>query len=163
MMLSSWRPCGGGAWAPGDVVWNAFIEAESTADGDGGRDGGLCGRIEGMRRSPRRWPQSRSLVEHGLEIVGRLLPAVSLRGGEGTIFGIVIGSAIMRVIDNGINMFQLPYLDKDGINRIWRLNPNWTFVIIGTVILVAVVLDQIVHIVQTRQRIRGAGKAAQPG
>ena len=48
----------------------------------------------------------------------------------------------------------MPYVDHEGINRIWRLNPNWTFVIIGAVILVAVVLDQVVHIVQTKRRIR---------
>jgi ribose transport system permease protein len=66
----------------------------------------------------------------------------------------------MRVIDNGINMFQMYYVDDDGINRIWRLNPNWTFVIIGTVILVAVVLDQVVHIVQAKRRIRRASALA---
>jgi ribose transport system permease protein len=63
----------------------------------------------------------------------------------------------MRVIDNGINMFQMPYVDDDGVARIWRLNPNWTFVIIGAVILVAVILDQVVHIVQAKRRVRRAG------
>jgi ribose transport system permease protein len=67
---------------------------------------------------------------------------------------------MMRVIDNGINMFQLPYRDVEGINRIWRLNPNWTFVIIGGVILVAVILDQVVHIVNDKRRIRRAAAAA---
>lgn len=96
-------------------------------------------------------------------IAAAVLGGCSLRGGEGTVLGIVIGSAIMRVIDNGINMFQLPYVDHEGINRIWRLDQNWTFVIIGAVILVAVVLDQVVHIVQTRRRIRTAGKALEAG
>jgi ribose transport system permease protein len=96
-------------------------------------------------------------------IAAAVLGGCSLRGGEGTVLGIVIGSAIMRVIDNGINMFQLPYVDHEGINRIWRLDQNWTFVIIGAVILVAVVLDQVVHIVQTRRRIRAAGKALEAG
>ena len=31
---------------------------------------------------------------------------------QGTVLGIVIGSAIMRVIDNGINMFQIPYVRR---------------------------------------------------
>ena len=66
----------------------------------------------------------------------------------------------MRVIDNGINMFQLPYLDHEGIRRIWRLDPNWTFIIIGAVILIAVILDQVVHLVQAKRRIRGAGALA---
>jgi ribose transport system permease protein len=94
-------------------------------------------------------------------IAAAVLGGCSLRGGEGTILGIVIGSAMMRVIDNGINMFQLPYVDEDGISRIWRLNPNWTFVIIGGVILLAVVLDQVVHVVQAKRRLsRSAARAA---
>ena len=92
-------------------------------------------------------------------IAAAVLGGCSLRGGEGTVLGVIIGSAVMRVIDNGINMFQLFYSDADGIRRIWRLNPNWTFIIIGGVILVAVVLDQIVHIVQAKRRVRRAGAA----
>jgi ribose transport system permease protein len=96
-------------------------------------------------------------------IAAAVLGGCSLRGGEGTVLGIIIGSAVMRVIDNGINMFQLPYVDADGIHRIWRLDPNWTFVIIGSVILVAVILDQIVHMVQAKRRIRRASSAALAG
>ncbi|MEY2930040.1 MAG: hypothetical protein RL033_789 [Pseudomonadota bacterium] len=91
-------------------------------------------------------------------IAAAVLGGCSLRGGEGTILGVVIGTAVMRIIDNGINMFQLPYVDRDGIRRLWRLNPNWTFVIIGAVILVAVVLDQVVHIVQSRRRAQRVGR-----
>ncbi len=87
-------------------------------------------------------------------IAAAVLGGCSLRGGEGSVLGIVIGSAVMRVIDNGINMFRLSYVDDTGAPRSWRLNPNWTFVIIGAVILVAVVLDQLVHILQGRRRIR---------
>jgi ribose transport system permease protein len=93
-------------------------------------------------------------------IAAAVLGGCSLRGGEGTVLGIIIGSAIMRVIDNGINMFQLRYVDESGIPRIWRLNSNWTFVIIGSVILVAVVLDQVVHMVQAARRTRRAGAVA---
>jgi ribose transport system permease protein len=92
-------------------------------------------------------------------IAAAVLGGCSLRGGEGTILGIVIGSAIMRVIDNGINMFQLPYRDESGTPRTWRLDPNWTFIIIGAVILLAVVLDQLVHMVSAAHRIRRATAA----
>ena len=92
-------------------------------------------------------------------IAACVLGGCSLRGGEGTILGVVIGSMVMRVIDNGIIMFQLPYTDPDGIRRVWRLNKDWTNVIIGAVILVAVVLDQVVHMVQARRRTRKAGGA----
>ena len=90
-------------------------------------------------------------------IAAAVLGGCSLRGGEGTVLGIIIGSAVMRVIDNGINMFQVRYVDAEKLPRIWRLDPNWTFIIIGMVILVAVVLDQVVHLVQAKRRIRMAG------
>lgn len=90
-------------------------------------------------------------------IAAAVLGGCSLRGGEGTVLGIIIGSAVMRVIDNGINMFQVHYTDADKIPRIWRLDQNWTNIIIGMVILVAVVLDQVVHLVQAKRRIRMAG------
>jgi ribose transport system permease protein len=96
-------------------------------------------------------------------IAAVVLGGCSLRGGEGTVLGIVIGSAMMRVIDNGINMFQLRYTDPDGIPRLWRLNPNWTFIIVGAVILIAVILDQVVHMVQAARRVRhGAGPGQAP-
>jgi ribose transport system permease protein len=96
-------------------------------------------------------------------IAAAVLGGVSLRGGEGTVIGVIIGSAIMRVIDNGIIMFQVPYADSRGVRRIWRLDPNWTFVIIGGVIVVAVVLDQVVHILQAARRTRKAGALAAAG
>ncbi|MEO6599563.1 MAG: ABC transporter permease [Polyangiaceae bacterium] len=92
-------------------------------------------------------------------IAAVVLGGCSLRGGEGTVLGIVIGSAMMRVIDNGINMFQIPFEDRDGVPRLWRLNPNWNFIIVGGVILLAVVLDQVVHIVQAGRRVRAAQPA----
>jgi len=93
-------------------------------------------------------------------IAAAVLGGVSLRGGEGTVVGTIIGSCIMRVIDNGINMFQWPYRTSDGVARIFRLDNNWTFIIIGAVILVAVILDQVAHLVQAKRRTRQAGLAA---
>jgi ribose transport system permease protein len=94
-------------------------------------------------------------------IAAAVLGGVSLRGGEGTIVGVIIGSCIMRVIDNGINMFQFFYR-SGGMRRIWRLDTNWTYIIIGGVILIAVILDQVVHMVQAARRTRRAGAAAGP-
>ena len=84
-------------------------------------------------------------------IAAVVLGGVSLRGGEGTVLGVVIGSIIMRVIVNGINMFRVGD---------WRPNENWKYIIIGAVILIAVVLDQLVHMYQERRRTRKAGAAA---
>jgi ribose transport system permease protein len=95
-------------------------------------------------------------------IAAAVLGGVSLRGGEGTVVGSIIGSCIMRVIDNGINMFQWVYRDANGVRRIFRLDNNWTFIIIGAVILVAVILDQVAHIVQSKRRTRAAALATTP-
>ena len=95
-------------------------------------------------------------------IAAVVLGGCSLRGGEGTVLGIVIGSAMMKVIDNGINMFQVRYQDADGVPRLWRLDANWTFIIVGSVILIAVVLDQVVHVVQAKRRLRPVEAPAAP-
>jgi ribose transport system permease protein len=89
-------------------------------------------------------------------IAAAVLGGCSLRGGEGTTFGILIGASMMKIIDNGINMFQVQYTDPDGIRRIWRLNQNWQWIIVGAVILMAVILDQVVHMVQAARRLKEA-------
>jgi ribose transport system permease protein len=95
-------------------------------------------------------------------IAAVVLGGCSLRGGEGTVLGSVIGSAMMKVIDNGINMFQIRYQDADGVPRLWRLDANWTFIIVGSVILIAVVLDQVLHVVQAKRRLRPVEATAAP-
>jgi ribose transport system permease protein len=97
-------------------------------------------------------------------IAAAVLGGCSLRGGEGTIFGIIVGSAIMKVIDNGIIMAVLPawlrrVFEVFGYKRD-KLDTNWTFIIIGSVILVAVILDQLVHIAQNKRRTRKAAEVA---
>ena len=93
-------------------------------------------------------------------IAAAVLGGCSLRGGEGSVLGIVIGSAMMRVIYSGINFFKILYHDAAGHLREWRLGPDWENVIIGAVILLAVTLDQVVHVLQARRRTRKAGEAA---
>jgi ribose transport system permease protein len=94
-------------------------------------------------------------------IAAAVLGGCSLRGGEGTVLGIVIGAGVMKVIENGINMFQIRYVDESNVPRLWRLDQNWTNIIIGQVILIAVVIDQVVHLVQAKRRIRMAGLIAE--
>jgi ribose transport system permease protein len=92
-------------------------------------------------------------------IAAAVLGGVSLRGGEGTILGIIIGSAMMRVIYSGIQFFKLVFHNSQGRAHEWRLGPDPENIIIGAVILIAVLLDQVVHLVQARRRTRGAGAA----
>jgi ribose transport system permease protein len=94
-------------------------------------------------------------------IAAVVLGGVSLRGGEGTILGVVIGSAILKLIENGFAVFQIRYTDAAGIRRIWRPDDNWYFIVMGAVILIAVILDQVVHLLQEKRRTRAAGQTPQ--
>ncbi len=60
-------------------------------------------------------------------IAAAVLGGVSMRGGEGTVLGIIIGASIMRVMYNGIILV--------GISSFWE------FAVIGAVILIGVVAD----------------------
>jgi ribose transport system permease protein len=79
-------------------------------------------------------------------ISAAVLGGCSLRGGEGSILGVVIGSAVMRVLYNAINILGIPN--------------TWEFVIIGAVLLGGVLTDEIVRRVVAKRR---AAKEASEG
>lgn len=64
-------------------------------------------------------------------IAAAVLGGCSLRGGEGTIVGIVIGAAVMQVLRNSITLIE-------------AIPDNVEFAIIGAVILVGVAVDELV-------------------
>ena len=93
-------------------------------------------------------------------IAAAVLGGVSLRGGEGTIFGVVIGTSIWALIRNGFDVAQIVIRNASGrIVRRLTLDENWYYIVMGAVILVAIILDQIVHLMQERRRTRSAGQA----
>ncbi|MFT5291022.1 MAG: ribose transport system permease protein [Planctomycetota bacterium] len=63
-------------------------------------------------------------------IAAAVLGGCSLRGGEGSILGVVIGAAVMRVLYNSINLLEIP--------------TQLEFAIIGVVILFGVIADELV-------------------
>jgi ribose transport system permease protein len=65
-------------------------------------------------------------------IAAAVLGGCSLRGGEGSIFGLLVGSALMVVLSNMINLVHPRY-------------QNIEFAIIGGVILAGVVADELVR------------------
>ena len=65
-----------------------------------------------------------------------MLGGCSLRGGEGTIVGVVIGTAVMQLLKNMINLVD------------W-LKSHMEFLIVGIVLLVAVIADEMI-----KQRVR---------
>jgi ribose transport system permease protein len=82
-------------------------------------------------------------------ITAAVLGGCSLRGGQGTIIGIIIGTCVMMVIENGIQIFRI---------HNWKPSDNWTNTILGGTILIAVIVDQVVHILQDRRRTRRAAQ-----
>jgi ribose transport system permease protein len=70
-------------------------------------------------------------------IAAAVLGGCSLRGGEGTIIGVIIGTAVMRVLYNAINILGIP--------------THLEFAIIGAVILAGVVADEVVKRIAARR------------
>jgi ribose transport system permease protein len=62
-------------------------------------------------------------------IAAAVLGGCSLRGGEGTIIGVLIGAAVMQVLRNSITLLDIP--------------TQMEFAIIGAVILAGVVADEL--------------------
>ncbi|MEM8484504.1 MAG: ABC transporter permease [Bacteroidota bacterium] len=71
-------------------------------------------------------------------IAAAVLGGCSLRGGEGTILGVVIGAAVMRVLYNAINILGIP--------------TQLEFAIIGAVILLGVMTDELVKRVAANRK-----------
>lgn len=72
-------------------------------------------------------------------IAAAVLGGCSLRGGEGSILGVVIGTAVIVVLSNMINLVHPDY-------------QNIEFAIIGGVILAGVIADEVVKRIAARQR-----------
>jgi ribose transport system permease protein len=72
-------------------------------------------------------------------IAAAVLGGCSLRGGEGSILGVVIGAAVMVVLSNMINLVHAQY-------------QNIEFAIIGGVILAGVLADELVKRLAARRR-----------
>jgi ribose transport system permease protein len=70
-------------------------------------------------------------------IAAAVLGGCSLRGGEGSVFGIVLGTALLQVLQNLVNILGIP--------------SSLNFAVMGTVILLGVLADQQL---QRRRRAR---------
>jgi ribose transport system permease protein len=71
-------------------------------------------------------------------ISAAVLGGCSLRGGEGSILGVLIGTAVMRVLYNAINLLDI--------------KTQWEFAIIGGVLLGGVIADELVKRVAAKRR-----------
>ena len=71
-------------------------------------------------------------------IAAAVLGGCSLRGGEGTILGVIVGAALMQVLRNMITLVTT--------------HNNIEFAIIGAVILAGVIADELVRRFAVRRR-----------
>ncbi len=72
-------------------------------------------------------------------IAAAVLGGCSLRGGEGTIAGVIIGAAVMQILKNSINLLDFP--------------TQLEYAIIGAVLLIGVVADELTKRVSARRKV----------
>jgi ribose transport system permease protein len=72
-------------------------------------------------------------------IAAAVLGGCSLRGGEGSVLGIVIGTALLQVLQNLVNLLGIP--------------SSLNFAVMGTVILLGVIADELVRRRGARKRV----------
>jgi ribose transport system permease protein len=71
-------------------------------------------------------------------ITGAVLGGCSLRGGEGTVIGMLLGTAVLPLLRNLINFWQIP--------------DDLTFMVIGFALLLGTIADQLLGRVRWRRR-----------
>ncbi len=79
-------------------------------------------------------------------IAAAVLGGCSLRGGEGSIAGIIIGTALLQVLQNLVNLLNIP--------------SSLNFAVMGAVILIGVIADQLLKRRQASAIKRAAAAAA---
>jgi ribose transport system permease protein len=85
-------------------------------------------------------------------IAAAVLGGFSLRGGEGSIIGVVLGTILLQVLQNLVNLLGIP--------------SSLNFAVMGSVILIGVVADQQFAAYRERKRAglaAGRSRAAGPG
>ena len=84
------------------------------------------------------------LTDDELDVIAAaVVGGASLSGGKGTAFGAMLGALIIKLIDNGIVIL--------GIDQ------NYSRIIIGVAVVLAVVLDQFNHWLAKRRLAARAG------
>jgi len=75
-------------------------------------------------------------------IAAVIIGGVSLFGGTGTVIGTVIGALIIAILTTGLVMLNVEAF--------------WQFIVVGTVVIVAVLIDQSRDLITGRQRRNAA-------
>jgi ribose transport system permease protein len=90
----------------------------------------LCAGIAGIVQASYLSSVTASLAtgEELAVIAATVIGGVNLSGGEGTIFGVVLGTIMLEVLRNGLLLFGI--------------DPYWQGVFVGGIIVIAVSLDR---------------------
>lgn len=80
-------------------------------------------------------------------IAAAVLGGCSLRGGEGSVLGVIVGAALMQVLRNAITLID------------W-INDNVEYAVIGVVILAGVVTDEVLRRVIARRMLGSRARSA---
>jgi ribose transport system permease protein len=78
-------------------------------------------------------------------IAAAVLGGFSLRGGEGSIIGVVLGTILLQELQNLVNLLGIP--------------SSLNFAVMGGVILIGVIIDQQWNAFRTRRRVAEAARA----
>jgi ribose transport system permease protein len=98
--------------------------------------GGMLFALDSSSVSPSSFGNSYDLYA----IAAAVLGGCSLRGGEGSILGVIIGTAVMQVLNNLIMLLQIPQ--------------SLEYTIIGSVIGIGVLSDEILRRAAARRRLK---------
>jgi len=77
-------------------------------------------------------------------IAAAVLGGFSLRGGEGSIIGVILGTVLLQVLQNLVNMLRIP--------------SSLNFAVMGSVILIGVIADQLFTDYRERRRVSEAAQ-----
>jgi ribose transport system permease protein len=82
-------------------------------------------------------------------IAGCVVGGVSLKGGEGSISGVIIGTAIVRVLYNAINILGI--------------STTLEFAVVGLVVLVGASAEEVIKLLTAKARLEKVLKEYEPG
>jgi ribose transport system permease protein len=111
----------------------------------------ICGALAGLSSIfLSMYTRSISPASHGnfyelYGIAAAVLGGCSLRGGEGSIVGIVLGAILLQILQNLVNLLGIP--------------SSLNFAVMGAVILIGVLADQQFNAYRERKIARRAGKS----
>ena len=106
-------------------------------------DTGWALQLFGDLKFPSVTPSNTGSFDELYAIAGAVLGGCSLRGGEGTIPGFLIGTAILIIL-NSMGVF-------------WKISDQWNGILIGSILLLGTILDEVLPLQRRPRRLTGPG------